>query len=586
MKEKILKHRNLIDILVVFFVVCLIGIPLLNSKLNIYYDDGIQHIARALGTAESFKENFLFPNIISSFSNGYGYSWNLFYGPLSVYGICLINLIINNFMISYKIFVFVCMFLSGICMYKFTKEISGNNDVGILASILYMTFPYHLTDLYTRNALGEYVSFIFIPLVFLGLYRLFFTEKKTYHLALGSIGLILTHNLSTVITALFAMFYVIYNLEKFKDKKILRKLLINGLFIVLITSFYWIPLVQTRFSSNYQVYEQGMMSTSEKTANKGLDLNQLFVTMNDGSFVFELGPHILIMVALSIMTFRVMRPEFKGQYSVFLISGLLCVWMSTKYFPWKYLPEEFSVIQFPWRMLMPAAFFLSLVCAINMYAIIKKFNFKDVIVISTISILYILAFSSALVFYDENPLTNIEELTLGEFSGRGVEVISGCGKGEYLPVKAYENRFYIASREQGIYVLEGKAIVEKESKNGSNYKAKVKTLDAEYTIFELPYIYYPGYRITLDSIVLENYETENGFLGFVLGKEDSGEIEVKYTGTLAMKLSMFITIISSIYGIIYLFELDKKMLKKIKSKNTNKKDEKEIKENVEKTEKK
>ena len=127
----------------------------------------------------------------------------------------------------------------------------------------------------------------------------------------------MTHNLSTVIVALFALFYVIYNLEKLQDKKILKKLLINALFIVLITSFYWIPLIETRFSSEYQVYEQGMMSTSEKTADKGLELNQLFVTMNDGSFVFELGPHILIMVALSIMTFRVMRPEFKGQYIVF-----------------------------------------------------------------------------------------------------------------------------------------------------------------------------------------------------------------------------------------------------------------------------
>ena len=590
MKEKILKYRNLIDILVIFLVACLIGIPLLNSKLNIYYDDGIQHIARALGTSESFKENFWFPNVISSFSNGYGYSWNLFYGPLSVYGICLINLIINNFMISYKIFVFICMFLSGVFMYKFTKEISGNNDVGILASILYMTFPYHLTDLYTRNALGEYVSFIFIPLVFLGLYRLFFTEKRTYHLALGAIGLILTHNLSTVIVALFALFYVIYNLEKLQDKKILKKLLINALFIVLITSFYWIPLIETRFSSEYQVYEQGMMSTSEKTADKGVELNQLFVTMNDGSFVFELGPHILIMVALSIMTFRVMRPEFKGQYIVFLISGLLCVWMSTKYFPWRYLPEELSVIQFPWRMLMPAAFFLSLVCAINMYAIIKKFNFKDVVVISTISILYILAFSNALVFYDEKPLTNIDRLILGEYSGRGFEVIAGCGKGEYLPVKAYENRFYIASREQGIYVLEGKAIIENENKNGSNYTAKVKTLDAEYTIFELPYIYYPGYKITLDSIELENYETENGFLGFVLGKEDSGEIEVKYTGTFTMKVSMFITINSFICGVIYLLELDKKIMKMRKdrknNKTANKKEEKEIKENVENKEEK
>ena len=61
-------------------------------------------------------------------------------------------------------------------MYKFTKEISGNNDVGILASILYMTFPYHLTDFLIRNALGEFLSFVFIPLVFLGIYNLFYEE--------------------------------------------------------------------------------------------------------------------------------------------------------------------------------------------------------------------------------------------------------------------------------------------------------------------------------------------------------------------------------------------------------------------------
>lgn len=187
MKEKILKYRNLIDILVIVLVACLVGIPLLNSNLDIYYDDGIQHIARAYGTKEVFENNKLFPNIISSFSNGYGYSWNLFYGPISIYGILIINLLVNNFVVAYKIFIFICMALSGYCMYKFVKDISGNENVGILGSILYMTFPYHLTDMYTRNALGEYVSFIFIPLVFLGLYRLFFSEKKNYCLAIGAI---------------------------------------------------------------------------------------------------------------------------------------------------------------------------------------------------------------------------------------------------------------------------------------------------------------------------------------------------------------------------------------------------------------
>ena len=573
MKEKVLKYRNLIDIIAICLVACLIGIPLLNSKLNVYYDDGIQHIARALGTEKAFEENFWFPNIISSFSNGYGYSWNLFYGPLSVYGICLINVIINNMIVSYKIFAFICMIFSGITMYKFLKEISGNNDVGILASILYMSFPYHLTDLYTRNALGEYVSFIFIPLVFLGLYRIFFTDKKSYPLAVGTIGLILTHNLSTSMVALFALIYIIYNLDKVKGKKILKKLLINLVVILLITSFYWIPMLEARVSSNYQVYESGMMSTSESTANHGLNLNQLFVTMNDGSYVFELGPHILIMMALSIMTFRFIRPEFKGQYIVFFVSGLLSLWMSTKYFPWKYLPEEISIIQFPWRMLMMSAFFLSSVCAINMYAIIKKFNYKDVIILSGISILYILAFTSALIFYTEEPLTNIDDLDLGNYSGKEIEVVAGCGKGEYLPANAYDNRFYLASREQGIYVLEGKALIEKETKLGTNYTAHVKTADAEYTIFELPYIYYPGYEISLDSIKLEEFETKNGFLGFVLGEDESGKIEVKYTGTVVMKASMVISIASIIYSIIYMLKIEGKI--KFKNRKNKKEENKE-----------
>lgn len=561
MKEKFLKHRNLIDILIIILVACLIGIPLLNSRLDVYYDDGIQHIARALGTKEAFKENFWFPNIISDFSNGYGYSWNLFYGPLSVYGILLIDLIFNNLIVSYKILALICMALSGIFMYKFVKDISGNNNVGILASILYMSFPYHLTDLYTRNALGEYVSFVFIPLVFLGLYRLLFTNKKNIYLAIGAIGLILTHNLSTMMVAFFAMIYLVFNLDKLGNKKILKDLIINIVFVLLITSFYWVPLVEARFSSNYQVYESGMMSTPEQTANHGLRLKQLFVTMNDGSYVFELGPHILIMLALSIMTFRLMRPEFKEQYIVFFVCGLLSLWMSTRYFPWKYLPEQISVIQFPWRMLMMSAFFLSFVCAINMYAVIKKFNFKDVVVISTISVLYILAFYNTLVFFTEEPVKDINNYALGNYSGKEYEVVAGCGKGEYLPAKAYKDRFYVASREPVMCVLEGKgkAIIEEENKNGSNYSAKVKTLDAEYTIFELPYIYYPGYEITLDSMKLETFETENGFLGCVLGKDDSGDIQVRYSGTKAMKISLFVTIISTICFGLYILKLNGKL---------------------------
>ena len=189
-------------------------------KINIYYDDGIQHIARAYGTKESF-ENLLFPNIITSFTNGFGYSWNLFYGPLTPYAILFTSFLTGNFINAYKLITCICLILSGFTMYKFVNCLTKNNNASLLASILYMTFPYHLTDLYIRNAFGEFVSFIFIPLVFLGLYNLFYTsEKKNYDLTIGAVGLILTHNLSTVIVAFFALLFTVLNIEKLKETRV------------------------------------------------------------------------------------------------------------------------------------------------------------------------------------------------------------------------------------------------------------------------------------------------------------------------------------------------------------------------------
>lgn len=186
MKDKILKNRKIIDVLILILVGFIVGLPLFNSNINVYFDDGIQHIARAYGTWNSIGQNKLFANVISTFANNYGYSWNLFYGPLSTYGLILARLICGNFINAYKFFILICLILSGYFMYKFIANLTDNRKIALLASILYMTFPYHLTDMYTRNALGEFVSFIFIPLVFLGLYNLFYTTENHYYLTIGA----------------------------------------------------------------------------------------------------------------------------------------------------------------------------------------------------------------------------------------------------------------------------------------------------------------------------------------------------------------------------------------------------------------
>ena len=72
-------------------------------------------------------------------------------------------------------------------MYKLVSKLTNNKLTGTFAGVLYILMPYHLNDMYIRNALSEFLSYIFIPLVFLGLYKLFQKEKREWILCIGAV---------------------------------------------------------------------------------------------------------------------------------------------------------------------------------------------------------------------------------------------------------------------------------------------------------------------------------------------------------------------------------------------------------------
>ena len=163
--EKIGKKK--LAIIFIFIASLFICMPLLNQDIDMTYDDGIQHICRLMGTEQSIKEGQVFSVIMSNFCNGFGYSWNIFYSPITAYIPLIFRIIGMNFTNCIKLFMFVTVFLSGYFMYKFVKKVTRKNNVAILAAMLYILLPYRITDMYIRNALAELTSFTFLPLVFL-----------------------------------------------------------------------------------------------------------------------------------------------------------------------------------------------------------------------------------------------------------------------------------------------------------------------------------------------------------------------------------------------------------------------------------
>ena len=135
-----------------------------------------------------------------------------------------------------------------------------------------------------------------------------------------------------MIVAFFAIIYVLININQLKNKYIIKSLAINLIFILCLTSFFWVPLIETKQSTDYIVYEAGMMSDIELIESQALSINKLFAAPTEDRVVFELGPHIIIMLVFSIMAYKKLK-EIKLEYIFFLISGFICLWMTTKYFP-------------------------------------------------------------------------------------------------------------------------------------------------------------------------------------------------------------------------------------------------------------
>ena len=469
--KEILKNEKYLSIIIILIASIFVCIPLMSKNIDMTYDDGIQHICRLIGTFQSLQDGET--AIMSNLCNGFGYSWNLFYSPLTAYLPLIFKILGVSFATCIKLFMFLVVFLSGYFIYLFTKKLTKNNNIAIVASIFYILAPYRITDMYIRNALAELTSFVFLPLVFLGLYNLFnvLEDKEDYKnkrqiyipLIIGAAGLVLTHTVITMYTAIFALIYVLININKLKDKKLLKILLLSALLVLIITSFFWAPLIELKNSADYEVFKEGRMERTEVLIAYKLDFYRLFFTKNTDYMIYEIGIITLLGLVLTPLVIKKIKQEkYYKTYLFMLISGIICCIMTLKIFPFEHLPSTLKMLQFTFRLLEFSSFFFAVVSAMNIGILSKKFETKEVLLLLIVMMILTIPFNRnirILENYDEQRL--IETVPVTENTGR---VHAGCASFEYLPSKAFENRDYIETRSQEAIVISRKSPNRKSNK--------------------------------------------------------------------------------------------------------------------------
>lgn len=570
-------HSKYIGYFIIFFLSCIIIAPIFSMDLT-QNNEARLHMAR-ITSIDSVLKDGIFPPIIDySYMNGFGYALNLFYGPLTTYiPIILFNIFETSGMVL-KIFTFFTVFISGITMYNFIYTVTKRKSMATIGAIIYISAPYKLSNIYSRNAVGEYTAFIFIPLVFEGIYNIIYNKNKKYLLCIGIIGLILSHTISTVYTAIFAIIFLLLNIEKLKSIKIWKSFITNTLVAVVVCMFFIIPLAEHMLNGNYGIYDKAIMHTSpEEVFTTGLGFSDLFASeFGNQEIRFSIGIMTCILIFLGVFCYKKINKEYKNIYLSFLLISIIAIIMSTKFFPWFIMPNFMGVIQFAWRNLGFFTFFISLVCGINAVTFAENFKkewIKDTIIFATIISTFVFTSLGVMRDWKFGELKN--ENAFDKERAENERKYAYSINREYLPVNALNNIDYIIKRENRSYVISGSANITSEQKNKLEDELQVSDIENE-TIIELPYIYFLGYDVYVyynssenesnpyekldndsnnkNGIKLNTFESDNGFLAIKLDKCANATVVVEYKGTVLEKVGYIISLAGVVLLIILIYK--------------------------------
>lgn len=258
-----------------------------------------------------------------------------------------------------------------IIMYKCVKYITGEDIPAFVSAVLFTFIPYRLYVVGEGSqTLGNGLAMIFLPLVFTGLYDIFFVKgRKWYLLSIGMAAIACSHILSIALAVIVCVIVAVFSaiLLAISRKKaagevdggtmgnslgcITNKLLISiGVFIV-VTLSMTVPFVY--------YYSQGL-----NMGKMSLDFLESINTFSK-DFLEENGIfHILALVAVVALIIGLKRSGFgfRSIYARFcafmLVMGFGFFWMSTCLFPWgifrniRFIYSKLCMLQFAERFMI------------------------------------------------------------------------------------------------------------------------------------------------------------------------------------------------------------------------------------------
>ena len=445
-------------------------------------DDAAFHLLRLTQLDHLLRQGVLFSRWAPDMAQGYGFPFFNFYAPLSYYFAEAVSLIAGNLHLGMRLTFALSVYLSGLMAYRFARD-HFSPLASIVTAVAYMYAPYFAYDILFRGNLAESVAWIFLPLALWTMGRLARTRQKRWFIAttLSYAAVLLTHN---VFALIFSPLLGLYGLVEIRDWKVnnqqstensqqststithhLSRILqhpfiIISLSLVLgltLTTFFWLPALIERDLVHSDrllippifVYWGNFITLAEAFTPP----QTIYSNLINPSPARTLGLVGLILALPAILLgWKVFHNGRKRQTIFFTIATAIYVFLMTAISEpiWANLPL-IEFVQFPWRLLGPAALCLAMLvgASIDVFSNIQQSTKKNsqqstgdsrithhasrIIVTSIYCTLLILA---NLYYLDARYCPGLENPTIADMQQfeRASQTIGTTAKGEYLPL--------------------------------------------------------------------------------------------------------------------------------------------------------
>ena len=493
------------------------------------------HLNRIL----SLDSVFVSPISFSAFGH-HGTMVNMCYPWLTIYPAWLIFRITHRLLISYKTYQIFLTFLTLCSAHYVMQSIAKCRSTSQIFSMIYTFSLYRFANVFRRQALGEIIAMVFLPIIILGLYNIIISEnKRWFTLAIGMTGLMYTHFLSAFLSFFVIIIVFLINLPFMNSIFIRLKALIkSGVIAFLLSLASVISLItsapdlffpkgntETLTASAFPISQRIIMSLTNQPVSYSLGLTILLAI-----------PTTVFLIIYSLIKNKMIQNKNKFVFagSIF-ITGLLTTLISTSVFPWRIVTgNPFLAIQFAWRLnaLSTVMISFSLCFFFKKCAYCKPLSHHimlPILCIGLLTIHYHCLYNLRIV--EHNSITEEAIVT-----GNHYHI-------DYTPVKAVGS---IGWDWSNYYLnINGSQIAAETILRKSYYIVYFENPFPGESVMEVPVFWFPHLTVTIDGKPLRASCSDNGL---VLLTIPSGyhTVNLHYSYSISVRCSQFISLLTVI----------------------------------------